>query len=420
MPHNKRTIVPCVLSAIFLMLSALTAMATTSETVLYSFPGSGSGSNPYANLVADTTGDLYGTTGGGGSSANCNLGSGCGTIFELTQQSGVWTETVLYSFQGTPVGDGASPQAGLVLKAGALYGTTASGGKFGHGIVFELAPPAKAGGAWTETVLYSFAGGTDGSSSASGVIFDGTSLCGTTPLGGSSNFGIVFELTPPKKKGGAWTESILYNFTGRSDGGKPYGSLLLYAKSLYGTTLDGGTASQGEVFKLTPPAVAGGPWTQGVLYSFTGGKDGGKPYANVILGKAGVLYGTTGLGGSSGYGTVFELIPGKNGAPWTESALYSFSGGPDGAYARYGVVLDTKGNLYGTTGVGTTNSGVVYELTPPAKKGGAWTESVLWTFSGGSDGGDTTAGLLLSGGMLYGTTSLGGQYSDGAVFSVVP
>ncbi len=420
MTHKKRTFVPCALAVMFILLGALTVMAATTETVLYSFAGSGSGSNPYANLIADTSGNLYGTTGGGGSSANCNLGSGCGTIFELSLQSGVWTQTVLYSFQGAPVGDGSGPQAGLVLKAGALYGTTASGGATGHGTVFELAPPPKTGGAWTETVLYSFAGGTDGNSPASGLIFDTTSLCGTTPIGGTSNFGIVFELTPPKKKGGPWTEAILYNFTGRSDGGKPYGTLLLDAKALYGTTLDGGTSSQGEVFKLTPPAVVGQPWTESVLYSFTGGKDGGKPYDKVILGKAGVLYGTTGLGGNSGYGTVFELTPGKSGAPWTETVLYSFSGGPDGAYSRYGVVLDTKGNLYGTTGVGTTNSGVVFELTPPAKKGGAWTQSVLWTFSGGSDGGDTTAGLLLSGNMLYGTTSLGGQYSDGTVFSVVP
>ena len=129
---------------------------------------------PMGHLVADTTGDLYGTTGGGGTSANCNLGSGCGTIFELTQQSGAWSETVLYSFQGTSAGDGAGPQAGLVLKAGALYGTTASGGKYGQGTVFELAPPATQGGAWTETVLWP--SGTDGSSPASGVIFDGTSL----------------------------------------------------------------------------------------------------------------------------------------------------------------------------------------------------------------------------------------------------
>jgi uncharacterized repeat protein (TIGR03803 family) len=417
MPHNKRMIVPCVLSAIFLMLSALTAMAATSETVLYSFPGSGSGSNPYANLVADTTGDLYGTTGGGGSSANCNLGSGCGTIFELTQQVGVWTETVLYSFQGVSTGDGSGPQAGLVLKTGALYGTTSSGGAYGYGTAFKLTPPAQPGGAWTESVLYSFKGGTDGSYPASGVIFDGTSLVGTTPLGGSSNFGTVFELTPPKKKGAPWTESILYNFTGRADGGKPYSGLILKLKSLYGTVLDGGPSGQGAVFELTFPAVAGNPWTYTVLYGFTGGSDGGKPYASVIFGKAGVLYGTTGLGGSGGYGTVFRLTP-HTGAPWTESVLYSFGGGPDGSYARYGVVTDTKGNLYGTTGVGTTNSGVVFQLTPA--KTGPWPETVLWTFTGGSDGGNPTAGLILNGTLLYGTTSSGGQYSKGTVFSVVP
>ncbi|MFZ3263199.1 MAG: choice-of-anchor tandem repeat GloVer-containing protein [Terriglobales bacterium] len=417
MPLNQRTIVPCVLTIIFLMVGSLTAMAATSETVLYSFPGSGSGSNPYANLVADTTGDLYGTTGGGGTSANCNLGSGCGTIFELTQQSGVWSETVLYSFQGTSAGDGAGPQAGLVLKAGALYGTTASGGKYGQGTVFELAPPAKQGGAWTETVLYSFAGGTDGSSPASGVIFDGTSLVGTTPFGGSSNFGTVFELTPPKKKGSPWTEAILYNFTGRADGGKPYSGLVLKAKNLYGTTLDGGPSGQGAVYELVAPAAVGGAWTYGVLYGFTGGTDGGKPYAGVIFGKAGVLYGTTGLGGKSGYGTVFALTP-HSGKPWTESVLYSFEGGPDGSYARYGVVADSKGNLYGTTGVGTGNSGVVFELT--TSKTDPWPETVLWSFTGGSDGGSPTAGLMLNSTLLYGTTSVGGQYSEGTVFSVVP
>jgi len=301
-------------------------------------------------------------------------------------------------------------------KTGALYGTTASGGTYGYGTVFKLTPPAQPGGTWTETVLYSFAGGTDGSNPASGVIFDGAALCGTTPAGGSSNFGAVFKLVKGSK---AWKESILYNFTGRSDGGKPYGALLLKAGALYGTTLDGGPSSQGEVFELTPPAKAGGAWTESVVYGFTGGSDGGKPYASLILGKAGVLYGTTGLGGLGGYGTVFKLTP-KTGGLWTESVLYSFGGGPDGAYARYGVVTDTAGNLYGTTGVGPTNSGVVFKLTPPAKAGGAWTESVLWSFTGGSDGGDTTAGLALSGGMLYGTTSLGGQYGKGTLFSVTP
>ncbi len=406
-----------------MVLLATSALASTpSESVLYSFPGGISGENPYAGLIFDSNGALYGTTGGGGNSNQCNLGSGCGTVFQLTSQSGVWTETILYSFQGVSSGDGSGPQAGLVFdKKGALYGTTSSGGAYGYGTAFKLTPPTQQGGAWTETVLYSFQDGTDGSYPASALTFDGTSLVGATPFGGASNFGTVFQLKPPKRKGGAWTESILYNFTGRGDGGKPYGGLVFKTKALYGTTLNGGPSGQGAVFELTPPAVAGNPWTYTVLYGFTGGNDGGKLYASVIFGKAGVLYGTTGLGGSAGYGTVFKLTPGKNGAPWTESVLYSFSGGPDGAYARYGVISDTKGNLYGTTGVGSGNSGVVFELTPTVnKKIVTWAETVLWTFSGGGDGGDPTAGLTLNGGVLYGTTSLGGQYSDGTVFSVTP
>ena len=253
--------------------------------MLYSFPGGGSGENPYANLVADSTGAFYGTTGGGGNSSQCNLGSGCGTVFVVSPPA--WTETVLYSFQGSSTGDGSGPQAGLVFdKLGALYGTTGSGGANGAGTVFKLTPPAVKGGAWVETVLYSFKGGADGSNPAAGVIFDGTSLVGTTPLGGASSFGTVFEITPPKKKGGPWTEAILYSFTGRADGGKPYSGLLLKAKSLYGTTLDGGPSSQGAVFEVTPPAVAGGAWTETVLYGFTGHADGGKPYAGLVAGKA--------------------------------------------------------------------------------------------------------------------------------------
>lgn len=410
---------------VVLVLIGITALATSAfagtETVLLNLPGGSNGSNPYASLIADkkTAGVFYGTTGEGGNSTKCNLGSGCGTVFMISSPG--WTESVLYSFQGPSIGDGSNPQAGLVADAkGNLYGTTASGGAFDSGTVFELTPPAMAGGAWTESVLYSFKGGTDGSNPSSALIFDGTSLVGTTPAGGASSFGTIFELTPPKKKGTPYTETILYSFTGRSDGGKPYGSVVLKSKVLYGTTLDGGPGSQGAVFELKPPAVAGGVWTESVIYGFTGGADGGKPYAGVIVGKLNVLYGTTGLGGS-GYGTVFALTPPKPPSTlWTESVLYKFGNGPDGAYARYGVVADTAGNLYGTTGVGALNSGVVFEMVAPPKKSTVWTESVLWTFSGGNDGGDTTAGLILEGAVLYGTTSLGGQYGLGTVFSVTP
>jgi uncharacterized repeat protein (TIGR03803 family) len=402
---------------LFLLLVPATLLAST-ETVLYSFPGGGDGANPYSNLIADSAGNLYGTTGGGGYSNSCNLGSGCGIVFELSLQSGVWTETVLYSFQGTSGNDGAGPQAGLVFdKSGALYGTTSSGGTNGYGTAFKLTPPAQQGDPWTESVLYNFQGGADGSFPGASLIFDGTSLVGTTAFGGSSNFGTVFELTPPKKKGTVWSESILYNFTGRSDGGKPYGSLVLKTKTLYGTCLDGGPSGQGAVFSLTPPAVKGNPWNYAVLYGFTGGADGGKPYANVTLGKTGILYGTTGFGGAAGYGVVFELILAKSGT-WSEQVLYSFTGAADGSYPRYGVIADSKGNLYGTTGVGADNSGVVYELK--SSKSLPWPQSVLWSFTGGDDGGDPTAGLLLDAGVFYGTTSAGGDYTKGTVFSITP
>lgn len=413
-PSARAVLTRNLLTLVTVIALAASAFATA-ETVLYSFPGGTGGSNPYAGLIADSGGNLYGTTGEGGNSTQCNLGSGCGTVFELAAST--WAPTVIYSFQGGNVGDGSGPQGSLIFdKLGNLYGTTASGGAHGQGTVFKLAPPAQQGGTWTETILYSFgAVASDGGNPSAALVFDGATLCGTTPVGGASNFGTVFQLT---KSGKIWKETILYNFTGRADGGKPYSGLLLKSGALYGTTLDGGPSSQGEVFELAPPKVKGQPWTETVLYGFTGGADGGKPYASIILGKSSVLYGTTGLGGKSGYGTVFKLTPGKLGGPYTESVLYSFTGGPDGAYARYGVVTDTLGNLYGTTGVGQVNSGVAFKLAPT--KTGPWTETVLWSFSGGGDGGDTTAGLLLSGGVLYGTTSLGGQYFDGTVFSVAP
>jgi uncharacterized repeat protein (TIGR03803 family) len=421
MQHRTLVRFQFILAAFFLTLAASSFAVTAGENVLYSFPGAASGANPYAGLILDTAGNLYGTTGGGGNSTECSLGSGCGAVFMLAPPSSSntnWTETVLYSFQGGTT-DGSGPQSNLVLDAkGALYGTTSSGGAHALGAVFKLTPPATQGGAWTESLLYSFKGGTDGSNPASGLIFDTKgALYGTTPIGGANNFGIAFKLTAPTK-GTTWAETLLYTFKGLTDGGKPYAALVLKANNLYGTVLDGGTSSQGAIFELTAPAKMGGAWAESVIYSFTGGADGGKPYAALILDKAGNLYSTTGLGGAGEFGTVFKLTAPKTGSTtWTESVLYSFGGGPDGSYARTGLVFDTKGNLYGTTGVGTGNSGVVFELTPP-KTGTAWPETVLWTFSGSGDGGNPAAGLVVSGTNLFGTTSLGGEYSKGVVFEV--
>jgi uncharacterized repeat protein (TIGR03803 family) len=425
MPHISRILATrsIFLPLLIVVLFAASALATTpTETVLYSFPGGASGSNPYAGLVLDSKGNLYGTTGGGGSSTQCDLGSGCGTVFMLTPPTGTsttWTETVLYNFQGATSKDGSGPQSGLVFDAkGALYGTTSTGGASGYGTAFKLTPPATSGGTWTETVLHSFKGGTDGSNPASALIFDTKgALYGTTPVGGANSFGIAFKLTPPTT-GTTWVETILYTFKGLTDGGKSYSALVLKGNNVYGTTLDGGSSSEGTVFELTAPTKQGLPWTESVLYNFTGGQDGGKPYAALIFDAKGALYGTTGLGGNGGYGAVFKLTPPTTGTVWTESVLYNFGGGPDGSYARCGLVFDTRGNLYSTTGVGTNNSGVVFQLIPP-KIGTLWTEEVLWTFTGGTDGGDTTAGLTMKGTTLYGTTSLGGQSGKGTVFSTV-
>ncbi len=420
---NFQAVTVRLLSASLFLILLAGASVAAAETVLYNFPGGASGSNPYAGLISDSSGNLYGTTGEGGNSVQCNLGSGCGTVFELTPPSAggnTWTETVLYSFQGGISSDGSGPQSGLVFDTkGALYGTTSSGGKFGLGVVFKLTPPATQGAAWTETVLYSFKGGADGSNPASALIFNAAGvLFGTTPAGGANNFGIAFKLTAPAK-GTTWVEAILYTFKGLSDGGKSYAPLIFKGNNLYGTTLDGGSSAQGAVFELVAPAK-GGVWTETALYSFTGGADGGKPYAGLILDKTGNFYSTTGLGGSGGYGTVFELkAPVKGSTTWTESVLFNFMGGPTGSYPRSGLVFDATGNLYSTTGVDTSNSGVIFELAKPVKAGSPWTESVLWSFTGGSDGGDSTAGLLVSGTTLYGSTSLGGSTGKGTVFSVI-
>jgi uncharacterized repeat protein (TIGR03803 family) len=210
-------------------------------------------------------------------------------------------ETVLHFFTGN--GD-VSPDAGLIADSdGNFFGTTSGDGQ-DLGAVFKLSLPATAGGAWTETVLHAFTGGSDGGSPQAGLIADSKgNLYGTTAYGGASNAGTVFELTPPATAGGAWTETLLHAFTGGRDGGFPQAGLIADSKgNLYGTTAYGGASKIGTVFKLSPPATAGGAWTETVLSSFNY-SDGANP--------VGILYGTTSGGGVScpyvGCGTVFEL-----------------------------------------------------------------------------------------------------------------
>jgi uncharacterized repeat protein (TIGR03803 family) len=395
-------------------------------TILHSFAGGKDGQLPYGGLVRDSAGNFYGTTSGGTQYKN-------GAVFKLSPQSGGgWATTVIYSFKGAP--DGAGPSGSLALDTeGNLYGTTGSGGTgervchiwAGCGTVFKLAPAA--GGKWKETVLHSFTSDTDGQFPYGGLTFSHGNLFGTTFAGGTANgcfyfgCGTIFELTP--SSGGQWKERVIYAFTGGSDGGEPwYGSLTTDASgNLYGTTTytgcDGCSGNYPTVFELSPN---GHSWTFSTLYTFT---DYGLPLGNVVFDNAGNLYGTTqgNVYGSPTDGTVFELT--RSGGSWSRNILYSFSGGADGKYPYTGVTFDSAGNFYGTTYYGGSTAcscGVVYKMA--AGSGGSWSFSVLHAFNGSpGDGAAPYASVVVdSAGNVYGTTQGGGVYGYGTVYEVTP
>jgi uncharacterized repeat protein (TIGR03803 family) len=342
-------------------------------------------------------------------------------------------ETVILSFDGA---NGFDPVSGPVAdEAGNLYGTTFTGGKDECGTVYRLSAPAQMGGAWTKTAFYSFHCGADGGLPYGGLIFDKRgNLYGTTTLGGGGSClggcGTVFELVRPTKKGHRWTKSILYTFQGgTTDGSYPEASLAFDTQgNLYGTSLLGGGSECGgrgcgTVYELSPPQQEGGAWSEAVLHTFVVGvpsTDGTEPSCNLIFDTAGNLYGTTGGGGSYNAGAIFELSPpATKGEAWSETVIYSFIGLPDGSNPMAGLVLAPGGVFYGTaSGLGPSLGGTVFELAPPAQMGGAWTETVLHGFTLGADGGSPLASVVLdAAGNLYGTTLIGGNYScDPGVF----
>lgn len=310
--------------------------STHHEAVLHAFSGP-DGATPHGALVLDGAGNIYGTTSNGGV-------SGLGAVFKIDSQG---VETVLYSFSGTP--DGANPYAGLVMDgSGNLYGTTENGGAFGFGTVFEIDTTG------IETVLHSFAGApTDGADPKARLILDSYgNLYGTTFTGGASGYGTVFKLDPTN------TETILYSFTGGGDGGNPFAGVTQDSNgNLYGTAEMGGSISarpygccKGTVYVLNGNTATS-------LYTFTGTTDGGTPASDLVLNN-GVLYGTTLSGGSNQKGTVFSL----NIATGVENVLHGFTGSGDGGTPQGGLLMDATGTLYGTAeGGGRYQKGTVYQ-----------------------------------------------------------
>jgi uncharacterized repeat protein (TIGR03803 family) len=390
-----------------MMLASALAVAQ-SETVLYSFNGGSDGYQPYAGVIFDPSGNLYGTTFFGGP-------HGYGTVYELSPiAGGGWTESVLYGFDNGS--GGGEPETGLTLDgSGNLYGTTSTGGASGNGVVFELSPSNTG---WVETVLHTFSGGTDGALPLAGLVIDSSGdLYGTTSSGGTYNSGTVFKVTQSKN---GWQETILYDFASGRAGVAPNSGLIFDgAGNLCGTTQFGGLYGYGTVFELV----------KGVgiktLYDFMGGNNGGwsreasgVAYAGLLLDGTGNLYGTTrggSLGCYGGCGLVFELTPGANGT-WSYQVLTRTLELPYG-----GLVSDSAGNIYGTTiASGAYGDGEVFALN--SRSNGKWAGTVLYSFTGGADGKIPWAGRLIfdSSGNLYGTTLFGGSNNAGVVFEITP
>jgi uncharacterized repeat protein (TIGR03803 family) len=319
-------------------------------------------------------------------------------VFKLDKDG---TETALYSFPGGTMGE--NPYSGLIRdQSGNLYGQTCCGG-LGAGVVFKL------DGNGQESTFYTFTGGNDGGYPYYGLLQAGGKFYGTATGGGADGQGVVFRLNSNGN------ETPIYSFAGGADGAVPVGQLVHGAGAFYGVTANGGTTDNGTVFKVTSDGV------ENVLYSFNGGSsDGSSPVAGLVRDSAGNLYGTTNGGGATycfiGCGIVFKIA-----TDGTETILHSFSGHADGANPYGALVLDSSGNLYGTTfSGGNLYSGVVFKLDTSNN------ETLLYTFAGGTDGANPRGALLRTrAGDLYGTTVAGGGagcggYGCGVVFRITP
>ena len=430
---NGRLATTAAVAIFVVVLVSPVARAAAQETILLNYSGK-NGANPGVTMVTDKAGNLYGTTNFGGAySSSCN-GAGCGTVFELVYRGGTYSYKTIHSFGNGS--DGQLPNAQLTVDSqGNLFGDTISGGTNGAGTVFKL--HRNAIGTWTETVIYNFTGGKDGSQPMATLAFDTAgNLYGTASGGGIVSSactnpyvvgcGTVFKLAP--RSIGQWAETTIHQFTGAPDGFFPLAGLVVAANGvLYGTTDGGGVYGFGTVYSLKRGLV----WSESILHNFNeDGTDGTFPVVGLTADTAGNLYGPAINGGSTlsgcggvGCGVIFELL-----APtWTEKILYSFTGGNDGGGPATNLIFDGSGNLYSTdfwggtsgTGCGGLGCGVVFELKPNGT--GGWSESTLHNFGLGSDGSVPEGGVIFGAdGNLYGTTNQGGTNNLGVVYKLVP
>jgi hypothetical protein len=454
-PNRKYRAMSAVLTVILAL--AVPASAEWKEKVLYSFQGgTNDGALPVGGVVFGIQGNLYGVLQFYGPGSCGPIANECGAVFQLAppaHQGDPWTETLIYEFQGKGGNDGESPNGGLVIDGqGNLYGVTAYGGTgdcvllgvpAGCGTVYEVSPPAEKGGAWKETILYSFPTAEQGYFPNGNLVFDGAgNLYGATTYGGGKgttcdsfyggNCGTVFKLSPPKTKGGKWTEKVLHSFASGTDGANPNGGLVLDGGgNVYGTTFGGGNESGecgsggcGTAFELKPPTKKHSDWTEKQLHVFADGSDGAEPTGNLIFNAKGSLFGTAQGGNPSGGGIAFQLTA-NIGGRWKETVLRWFSNNGPGAFTA-GLIFDSSGNLYGPTDEGALFRGTVVRLKRPARQGGMWVPTIPYTFQGSPDGAGPAARLIFdAAGNLYSTTQAGGtgeacQGGCGTVYEASP
>jgi uncharacterized repeat protein (TIGR03803 family) len=378
-----RTAARVVLFIIIIIATSLDTSATPrfGVDVVHTFTGGADGASSSAALIQATDGNFYGTSDSGGA---FNLG----TIFRMTPSGVV---TILHVFTGGA--DGASPLAALIQASdGNFYGTTYMGGVADKGTIFTMTP----GGAFTP--LHAFTGGYGDGANPRAPLVQATdgNFYGTTELGGVSNRGTLFQMTP------AGLFTVMYTFTGGVDGAYPCAPVIQATDgNFYGTTYSGDSSTFGRIFRMTPAGRVT------VVHTFAGGAaDGANPVSALVQANDGNFYGTTLLGGASNAGTAFKMT-----AAGSVTVLNTFGGGYDGANPGAALIHSADGNFYGTTRAGASGYGTVFKMSP------AGMFTLLHRFTGGADGAMASAALIQAkSGKLYGTTTSGGSSALGVVF----